>query len=566
MKSRITRPVFDRDEYYESSSRSIRWICLVLVLVTYPFDAANGVIVMTIVVATAIYNALRYSPFLLNKPFFSSRINSLAVDHIFILSLVILSGGLASPYYPFFFLVIVAVIASYGIAGFAFSLTGQVLITLLLLKVQLVTPLIAPEYQFIIKLVFLVVFSLIAEQSVRSRDEEYLLASRFTHRIENERQRLLSLINSLSNAVLAVDENGKVYLYNAAALELLNTNRDITGSSINDLLPLQDAHNVPINLLQFIKSDDRPTNRQDLIYESTDGSKIILDLTVSPVHVFGYGKDNWGGYMVVFRDITKQKSLDEERDEFISVTSHELRTPLAIAEANLSTAMMPGFAKIEPKAKHLVTQAYDNIVFLSQLIQDLTTLSRAERGDLKLKTEVVDPAALAEQLIRDYHTQAEDKKLKLELKLGPNLTNIVTSEHELREILQNFLTNAIKYTVKGQVTLEVTKTTDGTQFAVQDTGIGISTSDKAKIFTKFYRSEDYRTRQTGGTGLGLYITHKLAEKLGVQITFSSRLNHGSAFRVLVPARIAATSAEAIAAKAQLQPGMSVGPGTDKPKV
>src|SRR6266403_1584725 len=233
MKAQITRPVFDRDEYYESSSRSIRWICLVLVLVTYPFDSANGLVVMTIVATTALYNAARYSSFMLRQSFFSSRINSLAVDHIFILSLVLLSGGLASPYYPFFFLLILAVIASYGIAGFAFSLSAQVFITLILLKFQSPVLPTAAEYQFIIKLVFLVVFSLIAEQSVRSRDEEYLLESRFTHRIENERQRLLSLINSLSNAVLAVDGQGKIYLYNAAALDLLNTNRDITGSSIN---------------------------------------------------------------------------------------------------------------------------------------------------------------------------------------------------------------------------------------------------------------------------------------------------------------------------------------------
>jgi PAS domain S-box-containing protein len=565
MKAQITRPAFDRDEYYESSSRSIRWICLVLVLVTYPFDSPYGLVMMTVIVLTAVYNALRYSNFMLSKPFFSSRINSLAVDHIFILSLVVLSGGLASPYYPFFFLLILSIIASYGIAGFAFVLSAQVLVTLILLKIQL-TPLPnAPEFQFIIKLVFLVVFSLIAEQSVRSRDEEYLLASRFTHRIENERQRLLSLINSLSNAVLAVDEAGKIYLYNAAALELLNTNRDISGSYINDLLPLHDEDGGRVNLLRLIKADDHAVNRQDLYYEASDASKMILDLTVSPVHVFGYGSDNWGGYMAVFRDITKQKSLDEERDEFISVTSHELRTPLAIAEANLSTAMLPGFAKIEPKAKHLIDQAYQNVVFLGALIQDLTTLSRAERADLKIKHEVIDTRTFCEQLVTDYRPQAETKGLNLNLKLSPDLGNIISGEHELHEILQNFLTNAIKYTSTGSITLEATKQSNGTEFSVRDTGIGISASDKHKIFTKFYRSEDYRTRQTGGTGLGLYITHKLAEKLGVKITFTSRLNHGSNFRIFVPNHISGLNAEALTNHAQGLPGMNVGPGTAKPK-
>jgi two-component system, OmpR family, phosphate regulon sensor histidine kinase PhoR len=534
MKAQLTRPVFDRDEYYESSSRSIRWICLVLVLISFPFTAANGMAVLTLISLTALYNALRYIPRLLDTAFFGSRINSLAVDHVFVLTLVLLSGGLASPYYTFFLLLMLSVIASYGISGFAFALSGQVVVTLVLLSVSL-SPLPAePEFQFIIKLVSLIIFALVAEQSVRSQSEEYLLTSRFTHRVENERQRLLALINSLSNAVLAINDEGKVYLYNAAALELLNTNEDITGASIDKLLPLHNDHGDRVHMLHLITDQDRTTNRQDLSYTATDGSKIVLDLTISPVRVLGFGHQGWGGYMAVFRDITKEKSLDDQRDEFISVTSHELRTPLAIAEANLSTALLPGYAKIDTKAKELLGQAHENVVFLSQLIEDLTTLAKAERKELTLKTEPLVVRDFATALVRDYRSQAEAKHLKLELTAPEDLGTIITSEHELREILQNFLTNAIKYTSKGTVTVSVARQPDRVLFAVRDSGIGISASDKHKIFAKFYRSEDYRTRQTGGTGLGLYITHKLAEKMGAKITFSSRLNHGSTFNLLVP--------------------------------
>jgi signal transduction histidine kinase len=175
------------------------------------------------------------------------------------------------------------------------------------------------------------------------------------------------------------------------------------------------------------------------------------------------------------------------------------------------------------------------MVFMGELIQDLGTLARAERGDLKVQLELVDPGLLAADLVRDYQPQAESKNLKLKLELGENLGQVFTSPPELREILQNFLTNALKYTQNGSITIKVDVAPDGTNFTVSDTGIGLSASDKNKIFQKFYRSEDYRTRQTGGTGLGLYITHKLAEKLGITISFTSRLNHGSAFTVHVPA-------------------------------
>jgi two-component system, OmpR family, phosphate regulon sensor histidine kinase PhoR len=547
MNIEAQRPVFDRDEYYESSSRMVRWIILALVLITFTFEGANGIIVLSLLAFTSVYNLLRYIRPLMRTDFFASRANSLAVDHVFVLAIIGLSGGLASPYYPLFYLLIIGTIASYGIAGFAFSLSTQVIITLILLLVPITNAPISPEFQFIIKLVILIVFSLVAEQSVRSRDEEYLLEGRFTRRIENERQRLLSLINSLSSAVLAIDEKGKVYLYNAAALELLNTNRDINGEDLNELLQLHNAHGKKVNPLT---GESRTINRQDLRFKAGDGSEIILDLTVAPVRVFGFGRDDRGGYIAVFRDITKQKSLDEERDEFISVTSHELRTPLAIAEANMSTALLPGYAKIEPKAKVLFEQAYQNIVFLSQLIADLTTLSRAERGNLKLEMQLIDVKDFAQDLVRDYRPQAEAKHLELKLETGENIGSIVTSEHELREVLQNFLTNAIKYTTSGYIVLGVEKNSRGTEFQVRDTGIGISATDKNKIFTKFYRSEDYRIRQTGGTGLGLYITHKLAEKLGVTITFTSRLNHGSTFRVLVPNRTDHNATEAVAAAAQ----------------
>jgi two-component system sensor histidine kinase ResE len=275
--------------------------------------------------------------------------------------------------------------------------------------------------------------------------------------------------------------------------------------------------------------------RQDLIYQTANGQNLILDLTITPVHIFGFDRAG-GGFMAVFRDITRQKTIDQERDEFISVTSHELRTPLAIAEANLSTAMLPNYAKIDEKGQALIKQAHENIAFMGELIADLTSLSRAERQDLKLKTELVDIRDLAGELARDYRPQAEAKGLELKLEIAEGTGSVVTSRAEFQEILQNFITNALKYTNAGSVTLAVNPADDGTRFEVKDTGIGISISDKAKVFQKFYRSDDTRTRATNGTGLGLYITHKLAEKLGVNIKFESKLNHGSTFSVLVPAK------------------------------
>ncbi len=532
-------PRFNRERNFESSTRILRWISLGLVLLTYPLDQRYTLVVFTLLVLMAVFNLITYLPtFNKKRDHGVSGLNSLAVDHVFVLALVMLSGGLASPYYPLFFILIIGVIILFGLGGLAFALASQAIISFILLFANIepnVQPA-APDIQFIVKLIFVVVFSIMAAQSVRSRDEEALLENRFTGRLEDQRQRLLALINSLSSAVLAIDRDGKVYRYNAAALELLNTNRDINGVQVSSLLKLHDEKYTSLDLDKLIGESKGVISRQDLIYVADDGSEISLDLTISPVHMSGLAgsHDDAGGSMIVFRDITKQKSLDEQRDEFISVTSHELRTPLAIAEANLSTAMLPGYAKIEPKAMKLLEQAHQNIIFLSQLIQDLTNLSRAERGDLKIERTLVDLTQMVEQLARDYKESATDKGLKLKVILDPKVKTILTGEREVHEVLQNFLTNSIKYTQHGTITLSIEHHGGAAVVSVKDTGIGISASDKAKVFQKFYRSEDYRTRATGGTGLGLYITKKLVERAGLGMDFISRLNYGSTFRLIIP--------------------------------
>jgi signal transduction histidine kinase len=235
------------------------------------------------------------------------------------------------------------------------------------------------------------------------------------------------------------------------------------------------------------------------------------------------------------RDITREKSLEEERDEFISVVSHELRTPIAIAEGNISNAQFivekaGGNKEIQDTLK----QAYNQIVFLSGLINDLSTLSRAERGKLEVEVEKINVHELMQELGANYKPQAEAKKLSFEVSADKNLRLLVSSRLYVREILQNFITNAIKYTEAGHVTLTGKQQDNSVLFEVSDTGIGISKSDQEKVFDKFFRSEDYRTRANNGTGLGLYVTMKLARLIHADISLESEVDHGSTFKITIP--------------------------------
>jgi signal transduction histidine kinase len=264
----------------------------------------------------------------------------------------------------------------------------------------------------------------------------------------------------------------------------------------------------------------------------------------------GTDHKRWGGYMVVLHDITGERAAEQGRDEFVSVTSHELRTPLAIAEANLSTALLPGYAKMEPKATELVRQAHQNILNLIDLTNDLSTLSQAERRVTAGPQSVVDLNMLVKEMARNYASHAAAKKLDLAMETHGQARHIYTSESELREILQNLITNAVKYTEKGSVALELTYGETSAEVAVRDTGIGIAVADQARLFSKFFRAEDERVLAVGGTGLGLYISHKLADRLGMHLTFISEPDKGSTFTLKIPYRLAPVEAEDIARAAQ----------------
>ena len=349
-----------------------------------------------------------------------------------------------------------------------------------------------------------------------------------------EHQRLTSLINSMADAVIAIDEQTKIVLYNGAALNIFDVNTIKVGSNLGNLFKPVDKANKPSDIAAMIKDVKVPITSRDLRLLSPDGSLINLYLSIAPVHL-GYGEKGQRGYVLLIRDITREKSLEEERDEFISVTSHELRTPIAIAEGNISNAQFIAEKSGDIKAiKQALKEAHNQVLFLADIINDLSTLSRAERGKLKVDVGPINVHDLVAELAENYRQEASNKGLDIKVELDPSLELLYSSQLYVREILQNFITNAIKYTAKGRIVLHASPSPDGVRFTVQDTGIGISQRDQKLVFDKFFRSEDYRTRQASGTGLGLYVTMKLTHLINAEIELKSELNKGSAFTIFIP--------------------------------
>lgn len=352
-----------------------------------------------------------------------------------------------------------------------------------------------------------------------------------------QRDRLLTIVNNLTDAVMSTDNNNIIRMYNAACLDLFDTNDSLNGHHIDTALPLVNKDGEEVLVSEILKKASAVQVHENFWFPFEGGERVRLEMTVSPIRN-AFRQTNTearDGYILIMRDITKEKSLEEERDEFISVVSHELRTPITVVEGSLSNVEVMLGQKTVNKERLLETvrASHDQTLYLAKMINDLSALSRAERG-MADECEEIDVKDLIGRLYDNYLSHAEEKQLALDIDVGAHLGSVEVSRLYLEELLQNLISNAIKYTKEGSVKIIARRKDDIVTFAVKDTGIGISKSDQSRIFDKFYRSEDYRTRETGGTGLGLYVVTKLARNLGTEVTLRSRLNYGSTFSFELP--------------------------------
>jgi two-component system phosphate regulon sensor histidine kinase PhoR len=350
---------------------------------------------------------------------------------------------------------------------------------------------------------------------------------------DEDHSRLLALINSMSDGVLAINERGEVALTNGVVLAMLDLN-NIIGKPLSTFLNLIDKTGDKVDISRLILDSRQGFTSRDLRLIYPDNSSINLFLSISPVTSVYGGTDN-AGFVIILRDITREKLVEEERDEFVSVAGHELRTPVTIAEGSLSNALlMANRSGLSEAVTQSLETAHSQVVFLSNMINDLAMLSRAERGKAALELSVFSPYELASKMVADYQNQAKAKNLTLNLAGNDKTPQITSSQLYVREILQNFLTNSLKYTETGGIEVKLEPGNGGVLFEITDTGIGISQADQKKLFSKFFRSEDARVKKVHGTGLGLYVTSKLLKLIDGNLEVASELNKGTSFKIFIP--------------------------------
>lgn len=516
--------------HYLHATWYARWVIIAIVLASYQFlPSVNELVVSGLACLAIAYNLVLWFGTKAGLTFLSNRLFLEITDSIFSLLLIINSGGIHSTYTIILALILVSCGYWYGARAAAIlgTLQAMALIGYTWITAQSFVQLRTYVVQTAILLSLGVYVSWLTMSERSERHELTDLGAE----AEQERQQLLALVNNMPEAVLVVNPRGMVSLYNQAAVTMLGA--AIAQHATQDNLVFLDKDRRPVDLR--FKDYSQPEERNDLLLQLPDSSYVHIQLSIAPYIIDRQER----GHIVIIRDISGDKTVSEERQEFIAVASHELRTPLTIAQGNLSLLMAPDMAPNNPQAVHLLESASRSLQQLSNIIKDLTNLDQVDSRQLEVSVESIDPVAVLRELETDYRNQVAAKELLLQVDIAEDmqLSTILSSGYLVRQILTIFVTNAIKFTEHGTITLGLQDHPDhpgGITFFVQDTGSGIAQAEQKKIFEKFFQSEDFMTRSHGGTGLGLFIAKKLASRLTGEVWFDSKLGQGSTFYLWIP--------------------------------
>ena len=302
-------------------------------------------------------------------------------------------------------------------------------------------------------------------------------------RIESQRNQLQVILDSTLESIVAVDKTGTIIIANQAAADLtLQPSSALVKRRISEIFRLtKDGQSFDIPY-------DQPGTHMytDLQYTIPPNSPHFVKVIVSQVKG-AYGQTD-AHTIVTIHDETRSRELEAMKVDFVSMAAHELRTPLAAIRGYLELVRYKEAANLVNGGKAYVDQALKSTTELGGLINNLLDVTRIERGTLTLHMEAVDSAASASHAVQDAHFVAQDRHQELTYDGPQQGYQVVGDEVALREIINNLITNAIKYTPEsGKIHVSFSEQGDNYRVSVQDTGYGIPAAALPNLFTKFYR-------------------------------------------------------------------------------
>lgn len=450
---------------------------------------------------------------------------------------IITSGGVVSPFLAMW--IIVAIFAGF----FGIAILG-IMALLVVLQIIAFVAQSGINTQFIIGHIFFgflpLIFSLILWGRRQQIDNS---VSNLENKLSAVEGKSDVVINAINDGVLAISKDGNIELINPSAQQIIGWEQgDALGLNWKSVLKLVASDGKEVdeleNPISQSLSKNQPAHSDKFFLLTSSEKRILVSVVSSPVGTDGEG------VIVVFRDITKEKAEEREQAEFISTASHEMRTPVASIEGYLGLALNPATANIDEKARDFITKAHESAQHLGRLFQDLLDISKVEDGRMKNNPKIININEFLKEIFEGLAPKANEKQLNYifapdtidegkEKSLQPIFYASIDPDH-FREVTSNLIENAIKYTPSGDVTVDITGDDKQISISVKDSGIGIPTEDIPHLFQKFYRVDNSDTREIGGTGLGLYLSRRLAETMSGSLRVESKYKEGSTFYLEIP--------------------------------
>ncbi|HEU4763770.1 MAG TPA: ATP-binding protein, partial [Gemmatimonadales bacterium] len=340
--------------------------------------------------------------------------------------------------------------------------------------------------------------------ALREMDQE--LAVRF-EALRRAEARIAAVVEAMLEGVIAADARGTVVLANAGARRLLGYPPGALLPELDALFRSRDAREV----VDLVRRGESVTGRE----LELDGRTILASARPLPI----------GGAVLVLHDLTEVRRLQVMRRDFVANVSHELKTPLTSITGYAETLLAD---RPDPAtAERFLQVIANNAHRMQRLVDGLLDLARVESGRWQPVPERLDVAALAREAWDGLGDRAAARQVRLRTDIAANAAHVVADADALRQVLTNYLDNALRYAPDGSVvTVGTERQGDGTRIAVTDQGPGVAAEHLPRLFERFYRADPSRSRDEGGTGLGLAIVKHLVEAQGGRVGAESRLGGG----------------------------------------
>ena len=336
--------------------------------------------------------------------------------------------------------------------------------------------------------------------------------------LAGERDRIEAVLESLSDAVLALDDRQRVTLANHAATELFDLPRSPAGIALSGLVDAPEIADV------IAQSRQGRSAWTEYAMPGETPKRVVVRAT--PMRITG-------GAVIVFQDVTELRKLERIRQDFVANVSHELRTPISIIRANAET-LLDGALDDRDRARDFLGALLHHAERLSQLIADLLDISRMESGRYTLDIHAMPLAPVVRRIVDFIGANAEEKGIRIEPVIDDRAW-VRADDKALEHILLNLIDNAIKYTPPGGHVRIVARTlVTQVRVEVADDGAGVPPEHRERLFERFYRVDPGRSREMGGTGLGLAIVKHLVGSMGGRVGMKPNEPRGSIFWVSLP--------------------------------